>query len=443
MPALNVCPVLADVPFNYVVGGLAIVAVLVVLFSLLLILFEPAQQYRIELPSCSLDSDEFLRLVGSLSDAQIHRHSCIEVLTDGEAFYEAELAALRAARRSINLEAFIFQPGAITDRFMEVLTERAQAGVKVKITLDNIGTLWTPRRYFNGLRAAGGQVVWYHPLRWYNLRRMNNRTHRELIVVDGRVGFIGGAGVSDRWWRGAAGKPPWRDTMFRVEGDLVVGLQTAFTENWLQAGDEILAGHDYFPFEAGARREDGEVAGLVVLSAPSWAGRATRAGILFQALLAAARHSICVTSPYFVPDASACAEMGRAIRERGVRVRILTPGPLNNHPLARYVSRRLYGELLQAGAEIYEYQPRMIHTKALVIDGLWSVVGSTNFDNRSFGLNDEVNLAAVDAALAKRLLADFEADLAHSRRITLEEWRRRPWSEHVKEWLAWILTRQT
>ncbi|HET9530897.1 MAG TPA: phospholipase D-like domain-containing protein [Blastocatellia bacterium] len=417
---------------------IAVIAIAFLSLMLFLALFEPGLPYRVTgPPQVSLDSKEFLKMIEALSDAHVQRNTSVEVLTNGEVFYEAELEAIRAARHSINLEAYIFQKGEVTARFIEAMTERARAGVQVKIVLDAIGSFATWNSYFKELREAGGQIEWYHPFRWHTLPRLNNRTHRELLIVDGEVGFIGGAGFADHWLKGKRKRRRWRDTMFRVRGCAVTNLQSVFAENWLEASGELLLDRAYFPFS----EVESDSAVLIVDSSPS-VGLSTRARMLFQSLLASASKTIHITTPYFLPDRSARQEIARAIKERGVEVRIITPGRHADHLLTRRSSRRLYGELLRAGAKIYEYKPSMIHTKSLIIDGIWSVVGSTNFDNRSFGLNDEVNLAAFDAGLADRLQEDFARDLAHSRAVSYDEWRRRSIFERAHEWLGWILERQ-
>jgi cardiolipin synthase len=256
------------------------------------------------------------------------------------------------------------------------------------------------------------------------------------VIVDGKLGFIGGAGVSDWWFTGVNGKPRWRDTMVRVEGETVANLQATFAENWLQAAGELIVGSSYFP---DIQCPDPTTA-LVISSTPTIGG-STRARILMQLLIASAKRNLAITTPYFVPDKTLKRELCRAI-ERGVKVQILVPGNKNNHFLVRTTSRGDYGELLKAGAELYEYQPSMIHAKILIVDELWAVVGSTNFDNRSFGINDEVNLAVRDIALAQRLGADFTADLEDSQRITFEDWRNRPLTERAIELLGWVFERQ-
>jgi cardiolipin synthase len=226
---------------------LAIFSIAVVAFLLFLILFERGLNYTVKAPGFALDSPEYLCLLGTLSDAQIHGHSRVEVLANGDHFYAAELEAIRGARRCINLEAYIFARGEVSERMIEALTERARAGVKVKLVLDSIGSFTTWDRYFKPLRDAGGQVKWYQPIRWYTFKRMNNRTHRELLIVDGTIGFIGGAGIADCWERAVDGEPQWRDTVCRVTGALVSGLQSCFADNWLESSEEILAGDEYFP----------------------------------------------------------------------------------------------------------------------------------------------------------------------------------------------------
>lgn len=417
---------------------IAIIAIAVLGFLLFLALFEPGLAYKISCPKTEpLESDDFLCVLEAITDSKIHRHGRVEVLTNGEVFYEAELEAIRSARESVNIEAYIFQKGELTKKFVEALTERARAGVKVRMVIDAIGSFATWESYFAQLRAAGGRVCWYHPLRWRTLARFNNRTHREIIVVDGRVGFVGGAGFADHWYKGLGKNPRWRDTMFRVEGEMVTSIQAGFIENWLEASGEILTGRNYFP----PNEIEDKMDAIVVDSSPSLGG-STRARILFQTLLASAEKSIHITTPYFLPDRSARAEMVRAIRERGVEIKIIVPGKHSDHMLTRSSSRRLFGDLLNAGAKIYEYEKAMIHAKTMMIDNLWSVVGSTNFDNRSFGLNDEINLAARDSELAARLSEDFATDLAASHEVSYEEWQHRSIFERIHEWLGWVLERQ-
>ena len=407
------------------------------LLVLLVALFEPALPYRMpDCPEVSADSPEFMRLLAIVADAHLHHDTSFDVLTNGDHFYEAELEAVRAARVYICLEAYIFQKGEIAARFIEALSERARAGVEVRLVLDAVGSFNSWRRTFRELIAAGGQVRWYAPLRWYNIERFNNRTHREMLIVDGMTAFIGGAGVADHWYKSRGRHKRWRDTMVRVQGRAVNSLQAMFTENWLESSGDLLTSCRYYPAERGA----GNGQAMVINSTPS-RGRSTRARMLFQILIATAQRWIHITTPYFLPDAGVRRVLIDALG-RGVEVSSLVPGKQSDHLLTRRASRRLYGPLLRHGAHIYEYQPSMIHTKSTVVDGLWSVVGSTNFDSRSFGINDEVNVAAFDEGLAARLEEDFRADLKLSDLVTYEEWRSRPSIERANEWLGWIIERQ-
>lgn len=430
-------PAAVSIPTSLFVVGF--VALLLIAAFLLSGIFGPTPKYEItnraDLPQN--DGVEFLILVESLVDAKVNRTGSFQVLTNGPAFYTAELEAIRGAQRSVNLEAYIFEKSRIGAQYLEALTDRAKAGVQVNVVLDAFGSAGATRKYFRPLLAEGGKVSWYNSPTWYRLTRLDNRTHRELLIVDGRIGFIGGAGIADHWYDGVHGNPRWRDTMVRVEGEAVPNLQATFAENWLSASGELLNGEAYFPEIECPHR----TAALVINSTPT-VGGSTRARVLFQLLLASAQHSISITTPYFLPDRSLMRELCRAIEERHVKVRILVPGRKSDHLVTRSTSRGGYGPLLKAGAEVYEYQPAMIHVKMLCVDELWTVVGSTNFDNRSFGINDEVNLAVCDARFAERLEADMSLDIRESRRVSLEEWVHRPVTERAPELLGWIFERQ-
>jgi len=424
------------VPTGWFVPG--VIGLLLLTAYLLAGILGPMPRYAIrdedQIPAN--DATPFLNLLASLVDAAINRTGRLDVFTNGPAFYPAILDAFRSAQRSINLEAYVFQKGEIARQYIEVLAERARAGVQVNLVLDAFGSLGAPDRIFVPLRQAGGRVVRYNRLTWYRVLRVDSRTHRELVIVDGKYGFIGGAGVADQWFTGANGKPRWRDTMIRVEGEAVANLQATFAENWLQAAGELLVGSSYFP---DIQCSD-PITALVINSTPT-VGGSTRARILMQLLLASATRSIAITTPYFLPDKTLMRELCRAV-EREVKVQILVPGTKSDHLLTRSTSRGAYGKLLEAGAEVYEFQPSMIHAKVLIVDELWAVVGSTNFDNRSFGINDEVNLTVRDRAVAQRLGADFTADLEQSQRITLEDWQHRPVTERATELLGWAIERQ-
>jgi cardiolipin synthase len=285
------------------------------------------------------------------------------------------------------------------------------------------------------LLDAGCQLRFYQPLTWYRLHRLNNRTHRELLIVDGRIAFTGGAGVADWWLKPDGGAPTWRDTMARIEGPIVAALQGVFAENWLECGGEILTAPRDWP----ALEPAGTTEALLVKSSP--ADRATSSRVVFQMLIEGAVSEIDINTPYFLPDRSLRRALTRAA-QRGVRVRVIVPGRLADQRLVRLASRRLYGEMLGGGVRIHEYRSAMTHVKALLVDGTWAVIGTTNVDNRSFEHNDEVNVAFREGTVVERLRRDFESDLAASDEVTADEWARRPWLEKMVGPVAWVLERQ-
>ncbi|HEX3320568.1 MAG TPA: phospholipase D-like domain-containing protein [Terriglobales bacterium] len=419
-----------------VLAWLAITATAIVI---VVALFDPGLRYRVAAAnSPDNGSAEFIRTLEALTDAKVNQSANLSVLTNGNLFYEEELEAISGAAQTVCLEAYIFQESEIGKRFVDALTERARAGLRVKVVLDALGSARVGKDYFRDFTSAGGKLAWYNSARWNKLPRFNNRTHRELLVIDGKTGFIGGAGIADQWYKARPRHPRWRDTMVKVVGLPVAHLQATFAENWLEASGELLTGTDYFPELTDS--DDQKNAVLVVSSSPT-SGGMTHARVLFQLLIASAQKSVHITTPYFLPDKSFSDELVRAVR-RGVDVKIVVPGRRSDIYLTRASSRGGYGRLLKAGADIYEYLPAMIHAKVLLIDGVWGVVGSTNCDYRSFGLNDEVNLVVCDSTFVGRLQEDFVADISNSEQITYERWRNRNIVERAPELFGWILERQ-
>lgn len=418
---------------------LALIALVLQTGLIFIALFAPGLKYLVSNPrSETLDSTQFYDTLCVLTNALCAGNTKIEVLSNGENYYAAELDAIRNAKSSVNIEAYIFVNGKLTDQFVDALEERAKAGVEVRLVVDAIGSGSLASKTIDRLRNAGAKFSWYMPLKWYTWPRLNNRTHREILVVDGLIAFVGGSGWADHWmYPEDKDKGRWRDTMVRVEGPAVAGIQAAFSENWLESASEVLTERKFWPFP----KQAGDSRAMVVRSSPT-TGRSTSARVLFQTLMASARKRIYITTPYFLPDDSVRDELVRAVKERGVEVKIITPGPGTDHMLTRRSSRRLFGPLLEGGAHIYEYQPAMIHAKVLLIDSMWAVVGTTNMDPRSFSLNDEVNLATPDSRVAQRLEADFAEDLKHSREVSLEEWKNRGIAERAHEWFGGLIERQ-
>ena len=414
--------------------GWTIIAVGFLTWFVVVLFFTPRIDYKVSQP-IRPDSDEFLHVIQSTCQATIHFHNTIEILTNGAQFYPAMRDAIRAAESSVNMEAYIFRRGDAAAMIIDAMVERARAGIEVRLTLDAVGSAFMLGAPLRRLRDAGCQVNFYQTMTWYRFHRLNNRTHRELLVVDGRVAFTGGAGIADQWMKPYRGRPAWRDTMTRFEGPVVAALQGVFAENWLECCGEILAAPRHWP----ALNNDGTSEAMVVKSSPS--DRATASRVVFQMLIEGAVSGIDIQTPYFLPDRSLRRALIRAAR-RGVRVRVIVPGKYTDQLLVRLASRRMYRELLEGGVCLYEYRPAMTHVKALVVDDVWAVVGTTNVDNRSFEHNDEVNVAVRETAVTGRLRRDFESDLAASDEITLEQWGKRPALEKLIEPVCWILERQ-
>jgi cardiolipin synthase len=376
---------------------------------------------------------QFFRAMGMLLGPGIVPGNRVDALHNGDAIFPAMLEAIRGARQTVLFETFIYWSGEIGDEFANALSERARAGVKVHVLLDWLGSIKVDQDLVDRMKEAGVEVHRFHPLRWYNLGRINNRTHRKLLIVDGRLGFTGGVGIASPWTGHAQDEDHWRDSHFRVEGPVVAQMQGVMLSNWSKATGRILHGEDYFP----PPREAGAQPAQMFHSSPS--GGSESMELMYLIAITAAVKTIDIASAYFVPD-----EMARlalvAARKRGVRVRIITPGRKIDTQTVRHAPRALWGDLLEAGAQIHVYQPTMYHCKLVIVDGLLASVGSTNFDPRSFHLNDEANLNVYDAEFASELTRVFEEDLARCKRVTLEEWRARPALEKLRERAAALLS---
>ena len=378
---------------------------------------------------------QFARAMGVLLGPPILEGNRLEVLLNGDQIFPSMLSAIRGARKTITFESYIYWSGTIGREFAKALSERSRAGVKVHVLLDWLGSSKLDPDQLAMMVDAGVSVRKFHEPVWYHLDRMNNRTHRKVLVVDGTVGFTGGVGIADVWSGNAQDPDHWRDTHFRAEGPVVAQMQAVFMDNWIKVTGEVLHGAEYFP----PLERRGSGAAQMFSSSPE--GGSESMHLMYLLAINAAAKSIHLSSAYFVPDELTREALIAAAR-RGVRVQIITPGKHMDAETVRRASRARWGDLLQSGIEISEYQPTMYHCKVLVVDGLWISVGSTNFDNRSFALNDEANLNILDPAFAARQIAIFEQDRALSRPITFAQWQQRPFTEKVVEHTAALLSLQ-
>ncbi|HEY6065956.1 MAG TPA: phospholipase D-like domain-containing protein [Thermoanaerobaculia bacterium] len=386
-------------------------------------------------PLYGVDDPQFLRSMGSLLGPAILKGNRVTTLLNGDQIFPAMLEAIRGAKKTITFETYIYWSGTVGQEFADALSERARAGVKVHVLLDWVGSGKAKQEYIDGMKAAGVEVEKYHPLRWYNVARVNNRTHRKLLVVDGKVGFTGGVGIADKWSGNAQDPDHWRDSHFKLEGPAVAQMQAAFMDNWMKTRSKVLHGEEYFP-----KLEDvGSSFAQVFKSSPREGSESVR--LMYLLSIASARRRLLIANSYFVPDDLA-VETLVAARKRGVVIQLIVPGTKIDSELSRKASRSRWGKLLEAGIEISEYQPTMYHCKVMVVDDLWVSVGSTNFDNRSFRLNDEANLNVYDADFAREQTDVFERDRAKARRVTFDEWKHRPLWEKIVEHVSGLFRSQ-
>ena len=392
------------------------------------ILYELTHRFAVEDP-------QFLRSMGQLLGPAIVPGNRVTALQNGEQIFPAMLEAIHGAQQSIVFETYIYWSGEIGQKFSDALCARAQAGVKVHVLLDWLGAGKIDGKFLDAMRAAGVEVERYHPLRWYNLSRLNNRTHRKLLVVDGRIGFTGGVGIADAWSGRGDTKDHWRDSHYQIEGPAVAQMQAAFGDNWLKIRAKVLFGSAYYP----ELEQIGRSRAQVFKSSPTEGSETVR--LMYLLSIASAAKSIRLQAAYFVPDDLTVETLVTA-RKRGVTIEIVLPGPHRDSEVVQAASRSRWAALLDAGVQIYEFQPALFHCKVLIVDGVWVSVGSTNFDNRSFRLNDEANLNIYDAVFAAEQSTVFENDKKNSRLMTRAEFKNRSLLGKVADTLAGILRQQ-
>jgi cardiolipin synthase len=360
----------------------------------------------------SVTHPQFTRTMSSLLGPGLLPGNRIRAYQNGDEIFPAMLEAIRGAQQTITFETYIYWSGEIGKKFAEALSERARAGVKAHVLLDWVGSGKIDKGVLDELESAGVEVERYHPVRWHTITRINNRTHRKLLVVDGKIGFTGGVGIADVWSGHAEDKDHWRDSHYRLEGPAVAQMQSAFTDNWIKTRSQVLLGSGYFP----ELKPAGEMWAQVFRSSRGEGSESVR--LMYLLSIASATNSVRLQSAYFVPDDLA-VETFIAARKRGVKIEIIVPGPISDAKFVQSASRSRWKELLEAGIEIYQYQPTMYHCKVIIVDGVWVSVGSTNFDDRSFRLNDEANLNIYDAAFAAEQAKVFEDDKSKSSQVKL------------------------
>jgi cardiolipin synthase len=376
----------------------------------------------------SVRSPEFVGSALALGNPVLLPGNKIELLQNGDEYFPAMLQAVKNARKTINFEAFIFYSGAVGDQFRDAFSERARAGVEVRIILDGIGSGWRLNNSdVRKMKEAGCKFSYYHPTHSWRVDRTNRRSHRRVLVTDGRLGFTGAVGFADKWSGHAQDKEHWRDAQLRIEGPLVSELQAAFQEHWVKTSQEALSGADQFPSLPSA----GDLKAQVVTSRSF---SMAPVPLLQAVVFTAAEKRIWITNAYCTPTSDQVEQLVKAVR-RGVDVRLLLPGPNNDQPLTKSAGRAAYGQLLQGGVKIFEYQPTMIHEKCMVADGIFSMFGSSNLDARSSEINEELDVVVYDEGFGKLMENSFEKDLAQTREYTLSQFQHRSLWERTTEWL--------
>ena len=378
----------------------------------------------------------YARTLELFAKTHIEPGNRVRILRNGNESYPPLWSDLKAATRTITVQMYYAMPGALADTLAAILSERARAKVRVMVILDAFGASPIKEEWVKALRAAGVNVQWLRPLHWYSLDKAGNRSHVRAVVVDGRVGYTGGFGIADKWQGNGLQVDQWRDTNARFEGPVVMQLQAAFISAWAEATGELLTGDLFFP--RSAFDSIGPVTAGLLYSTPSMGS--TDAERFLALSIASARKTLYVTNSYFVPDDDFRKMLTEAAK-RGVDVRVLTAGDQTDVKTTTWAARARYEELLKGGVRIYEYQPVMVHAKTFVVDGLWSTIGTLNFDNRSLALNNESNLVMLDAALGDAMTAMFFSDLDHAVEIKLEAFSRRPFTERLMELSANLLSR--
>ncbi|MER9318508.1 phospholipase D-like domain-containing protein [Mesorhizobium sp. M0659] len=372
---------------------------------------------------------QFARTMSSFSQGQMFRTNAVETLVNGDMIFPSMLEGVRAARSTIDVETYIYWSGAVGYEFATALAAKAKQGVEVRVLVDWVGSFPFDEDLIHVMTSAGVRFERYRPIHWYTIDRVNNRTHRKLLVVDGRVAFTGGVGIADNWRGNARSPDEWRDTHYRIEGPAVSAFQAAFGQNWLGTTGETLQGEKFYPPPVPAGALDTQ---LILSSQPNGSAEME---LMMLAAMAAAHDHLRIGMAYFVPDDTAQQQI-LDVRKRGVSVDVIVPNSLTDVPLTRKASRYFWGSLLKAGVRIFEFQPTMYHPKLLIVDEAWTSFGSANLDERSLRLNDEAMLNVYGKDFADTQIDLFDQDLRRSRQISLDEWQARPLREKIADWLA-------
>jgi cardiolipin synthase A/B len=415
--------------------GTAITITGVILLLLLLIWSTRRErESHVRVPDLA-EFEQALPSVASLTGSPIVPGNQVQVLQNGDGFFPVLFDDIAKARQSIHLETYVWWEGEICERLAEALANKARQGVEVRLTLDATGSTKGDDELFEGMEKAGVKISFYHPFQLQDLGLFNNRTHRKLAIFDGRVAHVFGHGIAQEWTGNGQDAEHWRDTGVRLEGPIVNSIQAVFAENWVEQTAEVLVGEKYFPKLPAV----GSVRAHVTASSPQ--GGVSQLEMLYKLAIATAQKELLIQNPYFIPDGEMVGLLEKAVK-RGVKVRVMIPGQVTDSSIVRHAGHRRFQELLEHGVEIYEYQRTLNHQKVMIVDGLWSHVGSTNLDDRSLDINDEASVGLIDRQVAARLEAAFKEDVRHSTRLDAATWDQRPLWHKTVDRLSYMVNEQ-
>jgi cardiolipin synthase len=406
------------------------------LLLLLLLLWSARREHasHVKVPQVR-DFERELPSIANLTGSPIIPGNRVQVLENGDPFFSALFADIASARESIHIETYVWWQGDVCVRLAKALSDKARQGVEVRLQVDAVGSKKGDENLFEEIKAAGGKVEKFHPFRLVDLGLLNNRTHRKLAIIDGRVAYVFGHGIAKEWTGHAQDEKHWRDTGVRLEGPVVNAIQGVFAENWMDQSSEVISGTKYFP----ALPPAGHVRAHVTASSPQ--GGVSRLELLFKLAIATAQKELLIQNPYFIPDAEVVGLLDGAVK-RGVAVRVMVPGAVTDSSIVRHAGHYHYEELLRDGVKICEYQPTLNHEKVMIVDGVWAHVGSTNFDDRSLDINDEASVGLIDPGVAGQLRASFYRDARQCKPVELRVWSQRSWWHRLEDNVSYAMNAQ-
>ncbi len=419
-----------EVPIWLLVAmAVAIVGLSLVLWGIL-----RERKARVRIPNID-NMEEALGSIAGMTQSTIVGGNSVEVLQNGDGFFPRLFKDFKEAQETIHYESYVWWEGDICGEFAKVLSAKAREGLEVRLQLDALGGGRIKKEYIEMMTEAGVCLSFYRPFHISEIGMLNTRTHRKIAVMDAKVAYLFGHGIAKEWTGDAQDSEHWRDTAVRLQGPVVNSVQSVFSDNWVEQTEEVLIGPKYFPEQEDA----GDIRVHVSGSSPK--GGVSTLELMFKLTVATAQRELLISNPYFIPDSAICNLLALAV-ERGVDVRVMVPGPYNDSKLVLHAGHRYFGELLKKGVRIFEYQKTLIHQKVIIVDGLWSHVGSTNLDDRSFDINDEVSMGIIDEGIADQLRSAFWQDLESCIEFKTETWERRPVRERALDWLCYQLKEQ-